>query len=347
MNDAAATTATPAPAPPAHEPEGPGSPVVVRGGLPRWATILQKWGVLIAFAGVIVFFSLARPESFPTWDNVRTILNVSAALAVMAAVLTIPMIMGDFDLSISNHVQLLGAVAVTLMAYRGLSAGVSVVVVLLMGAVIGGVLGAVIAYTNVSAFVLTLGAGILMLGVELQITHSQTVSSGLDPAYMDIANTRVLSLQLPIWIALAVTVVLWFVTRHTVFGRYLHAVGNSPEAARLAGVNVELVRTMGFVIVGLGAAIAGVIITSQAASTFPSAATGQLLPAYAAVFLGAAMWRPGQFHVWGTLLGVVFMGTISSGLVQMNYQASTTNIVTGAVFMAAVLVSRLGSRRRA
>jgi ribose transport system permease protein len=307
----------------------------------------QKWGVLLAFVGVIIFFSLSRPESFPTWDNVRTILNISAALAVMAGVLTIPMIMGDFDLSISNHVQLLGAVAITLMAYRGLSAGMSVILVLLLGAAIGGALGALIAYTGVSAFVLTLGAGILMLGVESTITGQTTVTIPADAGYLDIANTRILSLQLPIWIALGVTVVLWVITRHTVLGRYMHAVGSNSEAARLAGVNVELVRTLGFVIVGVGAAIAGIIVTSQAASSFPSAATGQLLPAYAAVFLGAAMWRPGQFHVWGTLLGVIFMGTIASGLTQMNYQASTTNIVTGAIFMAAVLVSRIGGRRRA
>ena len=88
-----------------------------------------------------------------------------------------------------------------------------------------------------------------------------------------------------------VYILLWFVTEHTVIGRYMAAIGGNPEAARLSGIRVEVVRLIGFVIVGLGAALAGVILTAQAQQYYANAATGYLLPAYAGVFLGAATLR--------------------------------------------------------
>jgi ribose transport system permease protein len=91
--------------------------------------------------------------------------------------------------------------------------------------------------------------------------------------------------------------------------------------------------------------VAAVIITSQAASSYPDSAAGLLIPAYAGVFLGAAVLRPGEFHVWGTLIGVLFMEIIQNGLTLMNYSSSTADVVQGAIFILAVLTSRIGSGR--
>ena len=95
--------------------------------------------------------------------------------------------------------------------------------------------------------------------------------------YHEIATTSFLSLTLPVWITFGVYAVLWFVTEHTVLGRYMAAIGGNQEAARLSGIKVEIVRMLGFVIVGLGAALAGIILTSQAQSYYANAATGYLL----------------------------------------------------------------------
>jgi ribose transport system permease protein len=311
---------------------------------PNVGVFFQRYGVLIAFLLVILFFSLEKPHAFPTLTNLRAVLSGMAALTVLAAVLTVPMIMGDFDLSVGFNAQVLGAIAVTLMAFDGLSAGTAIIVTLLIGGAIGMALGALIAWSRVSAFVITLGAGILLQGVELRITDGKTVFSGLSNSYVQIANHKLLSFTLPVWIALVVCLVLWYVTRHTVLGRYMAAVGGNQEAARLSGINVERMRTAGFVLVGIGAVIAGVIITSQAASAYPNSASGLLIPAYAGVFLGAAVLRPGEFHIWGTLIGVLFMSIIQNGLTLMNYSASTTNVIQGCVFIAAVLMSRIGNR---
>ncbi len=323
------------------------SGVGVRRRIPAWiGPFFQRYGVLIAFAAVILFFSLERSSSFPTLTNLRAIFSGAAPLAVMAAVLTVPMIRGDFELSVGYNTPVLGAIAVTLMAFDGFATGSAIALTIVVGAFIGLLLGSLIAWSKVSAFVITLGAGILLQGVELRITQGHTIFSGLSQSYINLAQHKFLTFTLPVWIALAVSIVLWYVTRHTVLGRRMAAVGGNQEAARLSGINVEAMRTAGFIIVGIGAAIAAVIITSQAASSYPNSASGLLIPAYAGVFLGAAVLRPGEFHVWGTLIGVLFMMIIQNGLTLMNYRASTADVIQGAIFILAVLTSRIGNRGR-
>jgi ribose transport system permease protein len=304
----------------------------------------QCYGVLLALLLIILFFSLEKPDAFPTMTNLRAVLAGSAGLAVLAAVLTVPMIMGDFDLSVGYHTQVLGAIVVTLMAFDGYATGSAIIITLGIAAGIGLLLGALIAWSKVSAFVITLGAGILFQGIELRLSGGKTIFEGLSPSFVSLASHKFLGFTLPVWIALATSIALWYVTRHTVLGRYMAAVGGNQEAARLSGINVERMRTAGFLIVGIGAAIAAVIITSQAASAYPNSAAGLLIPAYAGVFLGAAVLRPGEFHIWGTLIGVVFMSVIQNGLTIMNYSASTTNIIQGGVFIGAVLMSRIGNK---
>jgi ribose transport system permease protein len=311
---------------------------------PSVGSFFQRYGVLIAFLLVIVFFSIERPHAFPTMDNLRAVLAGAAALTVLSAVLTVPMIMGDFDLSIGYPTQVLGAIVVTLMAFDGAGAGTAILLTVLIAMVIGTLLGGLIAWSKVSAFVITLGAGILFQGIELRLSGGKTIFDGLSPSFVSLASHKLLGFTLPVWIALLTCVALWYVTRHTVLGRYMAAVGGNQEAARLSGVNVERMRTAGFLIVGIGAAIAAVIITSQAASAYPNSASGLLIPAYAGVFLGAAVLRPGEFHIWGTLIGVLFMSVIQNGLTLMNYNAYTTDIIQGAVFIGAVLMSRIGNK---
>ena len=338
------------PSPPAGGGAGaaalPGSAARSQGRIPPWVgPFFQRYGVLLAFVIVIVFFTAERTSEFASLNNLRDVLNNASSLAVMAAVLTVPMIMGDFDLSVGYNTQVLGAIAVTFMAFDHFATGTSIILSIIIGAAIGIALGALIAWSKVSAFVITLGAGIFLSGIELRITNSKTVFSGLSQSYINLANDKFLSFTLPVWIALAVALLLWYVTRHTVLGRRMAAVGGNQEAARLSGINVEVMRTAGFMFVGIGAAVAAIIITSQAASDYPGAAVGLLIPAYAGVFLGAAVLRPGEFHIWGTMIGVLFLEIIQNGLTIMNFSASTTNVVEGAIFIVAVLMSRIGRRR--
>ena len=335
------TASAPTPADPPHA----AGPSAARRVSSRVAPYFVRYGTIAAFVIVVALFSIARPDTFATWENWQSILNLGSVVMIIAAALTVPMIMGDFDLSVGYNTQLMGAVAIVLLANVGVSIWLTVILTLLLGAAVGAVIGGIVAWSKISAFVITLGAGTIMLGVELKITHGgRNIFEGIPGGFFSIAHKEILGLQLPIWIMFAVYALLWFVTEHTVIGRYMAAIGGNAEAARLSGIRVEVVRLIGFVIVGIGAALAGIILTAQAQQYYANAATGYLLPAYAGVFLGAATLRANQFHIIGTFIGVLFMQTIQTGLIIMNYSAYLANIIQGAILIVAVVLSRVGSR---
>jgi ribose transport system permease protein len=127
----------------------------------------------------------------------------------------------------------------------------------------------------------------------------------------------------------------------------MRAVGGNSDAARLAGLNVPRLRLIGFVIVAITAAVAGVMLTAQAGSSSPSGSAGLLLPAFAAAFLGAAAFRPGEFNVAGTLVGVLILGVIQNGLTLMNADPAVINLVQGGILIAAVWLTRAGQQQKA
>ena len=175
---------------PAGEPS-PAGPSRARRASTAIAPYFVRYGTIAAFLAVVALFSIARPDTFATWENWQSIFNLGSVVMVMAAALTVPMIMGDFDLSVGYNAQLLGAVAIVLVANVAISTGFTIVLTLLLGAAIGAIIGAIVAWSKVSAFVITLGAGTVMLGIELRITHDgRNIFEGIPAGYQSIATRR-------------------------------------------------------------------------------------------------------------------------------------------------------------
>ncbi len=307
--------------------------------------LLPRYGVLIAFLLVIVVFSLAKPHIFPTWGNAKSILTESAPALILAVGLTVVLAMQDFDLSIGATVGLAGGVAVALMVKHAWGWPLALLLGLGFGAAVGVLNGYLIAFLGGPSFIITLAIGTVLTGIEYAFTNQATVFSGVAQGYVNIAaKSYFLGLSNQIWIAVVVALVLWVLLDHTEVGRYMYAIGGNPEAARLSGIRTRALRMLGFVIVGLTAAVVGIILTSQGGSYTPNAGSPYLLPAYAAAFLGAACFKPGEFNVPGTVVGVLFLSTISTGLTILNLQTYLINLVQGGILVAAVLLGRLGQR---
>lgn len=309
------------------------------------ATILSRYGVLIAFVVVIIVFSAAKPHIFPTWANAKTILTESAPALILAVGLTVVLAMQDFDLSIGATVGLAGGVAVALMAKHAWGWPIALLMALGFGVAVGILNGYLIAFLGGPSFIITLAIGTVLTGIEYAFTNQATVFSGVAQGYVNIAaKSYFLGLSNQIWIAVVIALLLWVLLDRTEVGRYMYAIGGNPEAARLSGIRTRALRLLGFVIVGVSAAVVGIILTSQGGSYTPNAGAPYLLPAYAAAFLGAACFNPGEFNVPGTVVGVLFLGTISTGLTILNLQTYLINLVQGGILVAAVLLGRLGQR---
>ena len=306
---------------------------------------LARGGVLIAFAIMIGAFSLARPETFPTLDNAESILLNAAPGMIIALGLTVVLAMGDFDLSIGSMVGLAAGAAVAMMVDNGYDWRVVILLVLGIGAIVGVANGFLVAVLGGNSFIMTLGMATILTGVEYAFTSQAVVFQGVPSQYVEIGAGEWLGLSHQIWIALVVAIVLWVMLDATEPGRFMYAIGGNPEAARLSGIRTRTLRIVGFVIVALAATVVGILISSAGGGYTPNPGQYLLLPAYAGAFLGAACFRPGEFNIPGTVVGVLFLGTIATGLTLLNLQTYLINLVQGAILVVAVLLSTVATRR--
>jgi ribose transport system permease protein len=210
-----------------------------------------------------------------------------------------------------------------------------------LGAAIGLLNGLLVAYGAASSFIITLGMGTICTGIEFLFTGQKTIFDGIPASYASLGQGHpLLDLPWTVFAAVALAAGVWITLDHTEYGRRLLAVGGSEEAARLAGLRTRRLRASAFVVSAVFAALAGVAITSAAASSTPQAGLPYLLPAFAAVFLGSAVFRVGQFNAAGTIVGVVLLQVIQTGLLMLSISTALINIIQGTILIVAILLSR-------
>jgi ribose transport system permease protein len=307
--------------------------------------VARKWGTLIGFLVLVLVFSALRPAIFPSARNLSNIIEQIATLAIVASTVTMVMVTGDFDLSVGTLASLAGVVAADLMANRGLGVAPAVVIALLVGALGGLINGVLVAYGGLSAFVATLATMTAYGGIALFYTDGATIFANIPESFRSLGQGALGPIPAPVIIMLLIVFLAWLLMEQTVFGRYLYAIGGNPEASFLAGINVRRLRLLSYVLSGLGAALAGIILTSRLFSAHPQAGNPFMLNAAAAVFLGATAFREGEPHVFGTLLGVLIMGVLGNGMNILGVNSYIQAILTGVIIVLAVLLSGLSRRR--
>lgn len=334
-----------------HVEQGPPAVGATRSGrspVVAWARDSRRQLLLIvAFLVMVGVFSVAEPDTFPTTDNAKTIVEGLVVLAFIALAATVVLSLGEFDLAIPAGAALAAAVIAILSSQTGLadSFAVACLVGVAVAMLVGATSGVAVAYGNASSFIVTLAVSSVALGAELYTQGridggTQINRFSLPQGLRDLTDTTVLGLRLQVFILVVVAVVVWVVMARTVFGRQAHAIGGNEVAARLAGVAVKRVKITGFVIGGLLAGVAGLILVSQQ-GYFTNSGPPFLLKAYAAAFFGAAAFGKRGFSIPATLAGVVFLETLANGLRLMGQSLWVTSVVTGALLLITVLVTRV------
>ncbi len=320
-----------------------------RGGTGRRTGIqwISQYGVIAAMVLTFVAFSLAKPDSFFTMLTFKAILRDAAPLLIVAVGITVVLVVNEFDLSIGGLAGLMGTLSIAGVSgvHLGLPVALAVVLTLAAGAALGALNGLMIAYLGASSFIVTLGMGTVFNGIDTQILGANTIYEEIPTAFTSIANGSVAGISNQVLIAVVVALLAGALLRHFEVGRYLYAIGGNREAARLSGVRVRRLTMTTFAIAGLCVAVAGMLVAAQAGSASANSGNGFLLPAYAAAFLGSAMWRPGSFTIFGTLLGALFLQIIGTGLTLFSLSGAIVAIIQGGILVAAVLISRIGGRR--
>lgn len=345
----AASTVEKKPTTPGAGAEGSHDPKPKRSGSGfSWQQLVAKYGLILAFVVVFAVFALLKPHVFPTGNNIKSMLTLAAPPAILAAGLTVVLVMQDFDLSFGSMIGLAGGAVTTFIVTNHWGWVVAVIVVLLMGVAVGVLNGIMVAYLGGSSFIITLAMGTVLTGVEYALTHQNTIYSGYSTAFIGIgSNSSILGISNQVWIALVIAGAIWILMDRTEIGRYMYAIGGNSEAARLSGLRVRPLRVAGFIVIAVCASVVGILLVSEAGSYSPNVGAVYLLPAFAAAFLGAAVFRPGEFNLPGTIVGVLFLTIIQTGLIELNLQTYIINLVQGGILIAAVLLSRLGAQAAA
>jgi ribose transport system permease protein len=307
---------------------------------------LQRYAILIVFAAMVAAFGADIPATFLSIGNLSNILGGQAVLFILVMAVILPTIMGDFvDLSLGSS---LGLSAMTL-AVLNVQHGTNVVLACLAGIGAAMVVGLVnvffVVYFDNDPFIVTLGVMTIVQGIIYIISGNNSVGIVSTNLSDWVFNNSFLSIPLEFYYGLAIFVVVWYVLSFTPVGQKALVTGQSRDVARLTGVRVDRMRSWAFI---LGAAIAGTAGIAYAATNGtvdPTAGSSLILPAYAAVFLGATAIKPGRINALGSLIAVYFLATGTAGLELLGTASYYQQIFYGAALVAAVTIPKASRER--
>ena len=329
---------------------------------------LDVWKLLLegraffALIAIIAVFSILSPRYF-TLGNFLIMSSHVAIFGLLAVGMLLVILNGGIDLSVGSTLALSGVFAGYLMQGIELEAlGVIlylpvwavVILTLAVGAFVGLVNGVLIAYLKVQAYVATLGTLYVARGVALLMTNGLTFNNlGGKP---ELGNTgfdwlgfnRIANIPISVIVLVIVSLIGAFLLTKTSFGRWLYSSGGNERAAELSGVPVKRVQITVYMLSGVCAAIAGIVLSSQLTSAGPTAGMTYELTAIAAVVIGGAALTGGKGTIQGTLLGAFVIVFLSDGLVIIGVSVYWQTVFTGSVIVLAVLLNSItygGARR--
>ncbi|RWP43606.1 MAG: ABC transporter permease [Mesorhizobium sp.] len=324
------------------------------------AKLLLEGRAFLALMVIIFVFSMLSPYYF-SLGNFLTMASHVAIFGILAVGMLLVILNGGIDLSVGSTLGLSGVIAGFLMQGVQLQmlgvvlfppVWVVVVLVCVLGALVGLVNGVLIAWLKVPAFVATLGMLYVVRGAALLMTNGLTYNDlGGKP---ELGNTgfdwlgfnRLFGIPIGVLVMVVIAIIGSIILNRTAFGRWLYASGGNERAAELSGVPVKKVQVSVYMLSGICASVAGLILSSELTSAGPTAGNSYELTAIAAVVIGGAALTGGRGNIRGTLVGAFVIGFLSDGLVIIGVSAYWQTVFTGAVIVLAVLLNAIQYRRR-
>ena len=307
---------------------------------------LNRQALTLILIALVIVFTLRLPGTFFTATNLSSTLATQAVPAFLALAVLIPMVAGYFDLSVGYMLGLTCMTSLGLQTQQKLGWVTAILLTLLLGIVVGLINGALVTVFRINSFIATLATGSLAYAVGLWYSGGQALIGELPDAFVLIGSVKG-NIPLPAVYVAGVAVLLWLAFEYTPIGRRLYVVGASERTAALLRIPVDLTTVGTFVASGLLTAVAGIILATQLQTAQSATGPEFLLPAFAAVFLGSTAVRPGRANVWGTIIAVLLLATLITGLQQIGLAAWVQPMVNGAMLIGAVGAAGYVQRRRA
>lgn len=312
----------------------------------KFNSIWQKYGTFGILILIVLALGILSPKFFFTVSNLTQVILQSAINIIVGIGEFFPILIAGIDLSVGSMMALTGMITAKLLV-----AGVPVVLAILIGGIIAGALlglinGFLVVKTNLHPFIITLGTLSIFRGLTLIISDAKPVY-GLPQEFTLGVAGWIWYLPIPILIALVMALVLMFVTNKTKMGRNIYALGGNEQAAWFSGININLHKLIVFMISGICAGIAGVVLTARIGAAEPLAGTGFETFAIAAAIIGGTSFFGGKGKIVGVVMGALIIGVINNGLNILNVPTYYQQIVMGLLIISAVALDRLFGGKKA
>ena len=307
-------------------------------------SLAAKYGTIVGLLLLIICFSILRPDAFLSFNNMLMILKQGAILTMITLGLTVVLILQEFDLSIAFLASFIGMLTTGLMSFNHFPVPLAVMIGLAAACAVGAINGLVVTILKVPSLVATLGTGSALIGLTYLYSKGAQISSGIPKGFKELGKGDLLGIPNLVLIMSALSILLWILMNRVEAGRRMYAIGGNPSAAWLAGINLRKYRIMGFCISGFGAGLGGICLAGMLGVGHPQAADGFLLDAFTAAFLGGVTLREGEFHIIGTVIGVIILSVTLNGLTMLGVEFYAQNVIKGLILIGAVALSRVGKR---
>lgn len=306
--------------------------------LDRVGTLLSgRYGMPVLLAAMLVAAVAAIPE-FRTLGNIANVALQSAALAILAVGQTVVIIAGLIDLSVGMLLGLVVVITSDVMNGQSVATPLGIAVALALGGGIGAVNGLLNNLLRIHPLILTFGMLSVLQGAIFVYTDRSVGRTSPEFAWM--ANGTVAGVPFSALLLLAVAGAAFALLNRTRFGRHVYATGGNEEHARRAGINTDRVKFWVFVLSGISAAIAGILVAGRLGTGYPNAGTGYELDAIVAVVLGGTSLAGGRGTILGTVAAVFVLGVTSNALNLMEVSSFVQILIKGLIVVAAILLNQ-------
>ena len=304
----------------------------------------QRYGTLGILVLLLVILAVLRPSFFFKTSTITQILSQSSVNILIALGEFFAILIAGIDLSVGSVVALSGMFMAKLMV-SGTAPIVAVLLGIFMGALLGFINGILVNSTGLHPFIITLGTQAIFRGVTLIISDSSAVF-GFPASFSRFMAQRILYVPVAAIIAIAAALILAFLTRQTKLGRNIYALGGNRESAWYSGINIKLHTLIVFIISGICAGIAGVVLLGRVGSAEPAAATGFETYAIAAAIIGGTSFFGGKGKIFGVVMGGLIIGVINFGMNLLSVSSTLQQVVMGALIIGSVTLDRFVAGRK-
>jgi len=305
--------------------------------------LLNKWMMLIILALTVIIFSSLSPY-FLTLKNLYAVGLTISVIGIVCIGQTLCIITRGFDLSVGFTAAFCGILVAFLTGKQGMPYAESLFIGLLAGGLVGAINGLLITKGKINALITTLATGYMLSGGVILLSKGYSIIVD-NVNFIFLGTTKYYGIPLPLIILIVLYIIFHLFLSNSILGRHVFCIGGNPDAAKIAGINVEKVQIIVYIISGILSAFAGIILSSRMGAAQNSIGGSYAMESIAAAVLGGTVLTGGEGKMSGTFLGVIIIGILSNGLIMLGIDQAYRDIATGMVLVLAVLLQNINVRK--